>query len=132
MMPDPRIEPATPFGETEIARIEQVLGRALPKDYRDFVCEYGGAFVGGQIDGDADLPILAFFDADTLTFKLETFSDLRSVGFLPIADCELGNLYVMDQVNSIHYIAYYGGRTSSRKVADAFEDFLDRIVVVDE
>lgn len=131
-MIDPRIEPAIPFSETELATIEQILGRSLPKDYRDFACEYGGAFVGGLVDRDSELPLLTFFDADGVLSKLETHTDLRSDGVLPVADCQLGNLFVMDRKNVIHYINYYGGATTSRKVADTFNDLLARIVVVDE
>ena len=131
-MLDPRIEAATPFTEAELARIEQILGRTLPKDYRDFARAYGGAFVGGLIDGDAELPILTFFSADAVLSKLETHTDLQGDGVLPVADCELGNLYVIDRGNAVHYINYYGGQTTSRKVADSFGELLTRIVVSDE
>ncbi|MCX6852114.1 MAG: SMI1/KNR4 family protein [Verrucomicrobia bacterium] len=130
-MLDPRIEPATPFTETELATIGQDLGRTLPKEYRDFACVYGGAFVGGLIDGDPELPILTFFGANSVLSKLETHVDLKGDGVLPVADCELGNLYVVDRRNAVHYINYYGGQTTSRKVADAFGDLLKRIVVFD-
>lgn len=131
-MIDPLIEPATPFTEAEFFKIEHMLGRTLPTDYRDFASVYGGAFVGGLIDGDAELPILTFFTANAVLAKLETHSDLKSDGVLPMADCELGNLYVIDGDNAIHYINYYGGRTTSRKIADKFSDLLPRIVVTDE
>jgi hypothetical protein len=62
-MPDSRFKPDKPFSEAEITEIERVLGRPLPKDYCEFVKEYGGAFVGGLIDGSDELPILAFFSA---------------------------------------------------------------------
>ncbi|TLD71654.1 SMI1/KNR4 family protein [Phragmitibacter flavus] len=131
-MLDPRIEPATPFTQTDITSIEQFLGRTLPEDYRVFACEYGGAFVGGLVDGNVELPILAFFGADVVISKLEIHADLRGDCVLPIADCELGNLYVIDRENSLHFINYYGGRTTSRKVADTFSDLLARIVISDE
>jgi hypothetical protein len=131
-MIDPRIEPAAPFTETELTRIEQTLGRSLPKDYRDFASTYGGAFVGGLIDGSTELPILTFFSADAVLATLETHTDLKADGVLPIADCELGNLYVIDQEDSVHYINYYGGVTSARNVANRFVDLLPRIVASDE
>lgn len=131
-MLDRRIEPTTPFTEAELARIEQVARRVLPEDYRNFVRKYGGAFVGGLIDGDAALPILTFFGADAVLAALETHTDLKSDGVLPVADCELGNLYVIDHGNAVHYINYHGGQTRSRRVADAFSDLLSRIVVSDQ
>ena len=103
-MLDPRVEPATPFTETEFTKIEQILGRPIPKEYRNFAAAYGGAFVGGLIDGSSELPILTFLSADALLFKLETYADLTADGVLPFASCELGNLYVIDQEDAIHYI----------------------------
>lgn len=131
-MIDSRIKAATPFTETELTKIEQVLGRELPGDYREFVRTYGGAFVGGLVDGDLELPILAFFGADKVLLSLRLYTDLKDDGVLPIADCELGNLYVIDRENVVHYINYYGGRTTARKVTSQFSDLLDRIVVSDE
>ena len=64
--------------------------------------------------------------------KLAAYPDLKAEQILPIADCELGNLYVIDRDNYVHYINYYGGTTTARKVADSFEDFIARIVVSDE
>jgi hypothetical protein len=130
-MIDPRIEATTPFTETELNKIEQVLRRPLPKDYRDFAIAYGGAFVGGLIDDNPELPILTFLSADATLEKLEMHSDLRSDGILPVADCELGNLYVLDRENAVHYINYYGGSTSAINVTDRFSEFLARIVVCD-
>jgi hypothetical protein len=69
-MLDSRIEPVTPFTEADLATIERVLGRTLPKDYRDFACAYGGAFVGGLIDGDPKLPILTSFRAGSVLSNL--------------------------------------------------------------
>jgi hypothetical protein len=134
-MPDPRFEPATPFSEAEIREIESVLGRALPGDYCEFVKEYGGAFVGGEVDGDAGLSILNLFGPDEehgVLSTLKTHPDLRDDGILPFADCELGNLWVLDQKNAVHYINYYGGKTTARKVADSFQDLIARIVVSEE
>jgi hypothetical protein len=131
-MPDSRIEKATPFSHAEIIEIERQLGRKLPTDYCRFVQEFGGAFVGGSIDGSTDLPILAFFRADNETgilYKLRAHPDLQEDGVLPIADCELNNLYVLDNTNAVFYINYYGGRTTASKVSNSFQDFVDRIVV---
>jgi hypothetical protein len=130
-MPDSRFEAAKPFSEADITEIERVLGRPLPSDYCDFVKEYGGAFVGGLIDGSDELPILGFFSAsedDGILRSLKSYTDLRDDGVLPFADCELGNLYVLTQKNAVYYINYYGGKTTVRKVADSFQDFVARIV----
>jgi len=130
-----RFEPAEPFSDAEINEIESNLGRELPKDYCEFVKEYGGAFVGGLIDGAEDLPILTFFGADEnkgVLSKLRTDPDLRNDGVLPIADCELGNLYVLDRENAVHYLNYYGGKTTAQKITNSFQEFVARIVVQDE
>jgi hypothetical protein len=135
IMPSPLLEPAIPFSHAQIKEIEQSIGHQLPKDYSEFVGTYGGAFVGGSIDGSLDLPILAFFSADEksgILSKLRTYQDLQKEGVLPIADCELGNLYVLDRENAIHYLNYYGGKTTARKVASSFGEFLARVVVEDE
>lgn len=131
-MIEPRMVPVAPFTEAELTKIERILGRSLPKDYRDFASAYGGAFVGGLIDGDAELPILTFFNADAVLSNLETHADLKSDGMLPFADCELGNLYVIDPEGVVHFISYYGGSTSALRVADRFSDLLRRVVVSDE
>lgn len=131
-MLDPRIEPAIPFKREDLDQIERVLGRSLPKEYQNFAREYGGAFIGGLIDGDLDFPILTFFDIGEVYSHLESQTDLKDIGVMPFAGCALGNIYVFEVDDSIHYINYYGGRTTTRKVADTFGDFLERIVVIDE
>ena len=134
-MTDPRFEPSAPFSETDIEAIESEIGRKLPDSYRDFVREYGGAFVGGLVDGSGELPVMRFIGASGnygVLDMLKLHSDLREDRILPIADCEFGNLYVFDRENRVHYINYYGGRTSARKVADNFQEFIDRIVVSEE
>ena len=134
-MPDLRFEPAAPFSQAEISEIERELGRELPNDYCEFIKENGGAFVGGLIDGAADLPILTFFGVDGnkgLLSKLRAYPDLRKDSVLPIAGCELGNLYVITQENTVFYINYYGGKATVRKISNSFQDFLARIVVQDK
>lgn len=134
-MLDARFESAEPFSDMEIREIELNIGRKLPKDYCDFVQLYGGAFVGGMIDGEPDLSILSFFGAGEhkgILAKLRMHPDLRDDGVLPIADCELGNLYVLDREGAVHYINYYGGRTTAKKVAGSFQEFVTRIVVQDD
>ncbi|NHZ65636.1 SMI1/KNR4 family protein [Massilia genomosp. 1] len=134
-MPDSRFEPAAPLTDADIDELELSLGRKLPKEYCEFIKQFGGAFVGGSIDTADDLPILAFFGVDKGKGgldKLRAHPDLRNDGVLPIADCELGNLYVLDRKNAVHHLNFYGGKTSSRKVAHSFQEFVARIVVQDE
>ncbi len=134
-MSDPRFEGDTPFTEADIGEIEKALGRNLPKDYSDFAKAYGGAFVGGMIDGSDEFPILCFFGTDRdngILSMLAIHSDFRDEGALPIGRCQLGNLYVLDRDNTVHYINYYGGNVTARKVADSFGDFITRIVVQEE
>lgn len=134
-MLDLRFDPAPPFSDQELREIESVLGREVPEDYRAFVQQYGGAFVGGLVDGAEELPVLTFFGADAengVLSKLRTHPDLREERALPFADCELGNLYVLDRQNVVRFINFYGGSTSVRKVADSFNEFLSRIVVQNE
>jgi hypothetical protein len=134
-MGDPRFEAAPPFSDVEISEIEAVLGRRLPDDYLEFVKQYGGAFVGGLVDGSEELPILTFFDAGNdrgVLSKLSAHPDLRGDSILPIADCELGNLYVLTKENAVYYIDYYGGKAASRKVSNSFHDFVTRIVISEE
>ena len=134
-MPRPGIESGTPFSDAEIGEIERAVGRELPAAYRDFVRRYGGAFFGGSVDGSEDLPVLAFFgargDAGILS-KLRLHPDLRELGAVPFADCELGNLYVLSPGDAVYYINYYGGKPTARKVSESFGDFAGRIVVPED
>jgi hypothetical protein len=131
-MSDSRFEPKAPFSDEEIGRIEKRLGRELPSDYRDFVKQYGGAFVSGLVDGSGSLPILVFFNFSRILEELETHTALRKQGALPFADCEFGNLWVLAKDNSVHFLVTYGGKSTQEKVSDSFQDFIDRIVVADE
>ncbi len=134
-MTDSRFEAGAKFSDQDIAEIESVLGRKIPVDYQKFVKHYGGAFVGGAVDGADDLPILDFFNpgkAGGIIDVLNWYEDLRDDRILPIARDELGNLYVQNVHGSIYYINYYGGTTSAREIANNFSDFISRIVVDDE
>lgn len=136
-MPDSRFEAGVPFSDDELAEVEAALGERLPGDYRSFLKEYGGASVGGLVDGSEELPILVFFGTtghSGLLSTLDASPDLKERGALPIARCELGNLWVLDLGldGSVHYIDYYGGETTARGVSDSFGDFLERIVIPEE
>jgi hypothetical protein len=128
-MLDARLEAASPFSQSEIGDIEKALARSLPAAYREFVLVYGGAFVGGSVDGSNDLPVLKFLSASSVLSALAQYADLKTDRILPFARCELGNLYVLDEADAIHYINYYGGKTTVLKISGDFRDFLARIVV---
>jgi len=130
-MHDPRFEAAQPFEEGEIGKIEDAIGREIPVEYRSFVSAYGGAFVGGLVDGSASLPILRFLTGDGVLRSLERHSDLKDRGILPVARCELGNIYVIEIDGAVHYLNYYGEKTTASLVASDFSSFLSRIVVVE-
>ncbi len=131
-MTDHRFEPAAPFRSQDIEAIESAIGRPLPPDYRRFVSEYGGAFVGGLVDGDEGFSILSFFEADKVLASLMSHNDLFEEKILPVARDELGNLYVIDGDGTVHFINYYGGVTTAQKVGVNFEDVVARIVVADK
>ena len=128
-MNDPRFEAGQSFEAAEISEIENAIGREIPAEYRSFVNSYGGAFVGGLVDGSPSLPVLRFFCGDGVIRSLEIHSDLREEGILPIARCELGNIYVIKRDGAVHYLNYYGGKTEALLIASDFPSFLSRIVV---
>jgi hypothetical protein len=130
-MSDPRFEAKTPYSDEEIRAIEKELGRELPPAYRHFVKQYGGAFVGGFVDGEWE--VLDFFDASTVLEDLRgTFSDFRDIGALPFARDVGGNLWVLTEDNSVHFLVNYSGSSTAEKISDSFQDFLDRIVLEDD
>jgi hypothetical protein len=129
---DRRFEPAAPFTSQDIDAIESTIGRPLPAEYRNFVSEYGGAFVGGLVDGSQEFPILRFFEAAKILANLRSYDDLLEEKILPVARDESGNLYVIDIGGAVHFIIYYGGTTTTRKVGISFEDVVARISVVVE
>lgn len=131
-MPDLRFEKTQGFSGAQIVAIELKIGRRLPDAFSHFLKEYGGAFVGGSIDGSHDFSVLAFFGPEPesgILSRIEAYPDLKEEGVLPIACCELGNIFVLDRQNAVYFINYYGGRTSASKVASSFEEFLARIVI---
>jgi len=134
-MTDPRFEAGDGFTDLDIAEIESALGRELPADYREFVKNYGGAFVGGTVDGTQKLPILDFFKSGRdggIIVVLNAFDNFKDDSVLPIARDEFGNKYVQTPHGSIYYINYYSGATSAMKIANSFSDFVSKIVVDDE
>jgi len=130
-----QIEPSTPLSDADLDRLETQLGRSLPEDYRKFMREYGGAFVGGSIDGGEELSVLRFFglQADgTAAAASGFFTEFIEVGMLPVANCILGGIYVLKPDNSIWFRLVYSGKLVLRQVAGSFGEFRDRIVVRDD
>jgi hypothetical protein len=128
----PMIEASNPFTDSDLDRMEETLGRKLPEDYRSFVKEYGGPFVGGEVEGSDDTTILTFYQGakyrgESSLFR--TYDDLTEIGALPFARCVFGNFYVLTARNEVWNIDFTGGETSSMKVTTSFNDFLSRIVV---
>jgi len=134
-MPDPRFEPATPFTDQDINDIQKHLGRELPEDYRRFVKEFGGAFIGGEIEGPKRTSILGLFEADEYkgpSSLIMTYADLCRAGSFPFADCEFGNPYILNAADEVYYIDYTNGDSSPFKVAGSFRDFISHIVIEEE
>ncbi|MFN5128424.1 MAG: SMI1/KNR4 family protein [Sphingomonadaceae bacterium] len=125
------IEDTAPFSDKEIENIQNIIGRNLPDDYAAFAKKYGGCFIGGEVDGNADLPILGFLNAnadDGVLSVLDTHPDMKADKILPFADCSLGNLWVFSDKDEIFYVNYYDGFTKSTKVSNSFSDLIKRIV----
>ena len=121
------IEADDPFSQADLHKIVQAVGRELPDAYCAFVQKFGGAFVGGLVDGAPDFPILAFFKVEKILSTLDFMSNLKEEGILPFADCELGNLWVFDREGIIYYVNNYGGKTKTHKISADFTDFVSRI-----
>lgn len=129
-MPDPKFEDCTPFTDQDILNIEGLLGRELPDDYRNFVKEYGGCFIAGEVDGSDGFSIDKFYKAQAYTTKgggVPEWEEYQDIGALPFAKCIMGNVFVMTKNNAIHYVNYYGGKTTTQKIADSFGDFISRV-----
>jgi hypothetical protein len=131
-MSDPRFEGKEPYSDELLAEVEKRLGRELPRDYRDFVKQYGGAFVGGAVDGSTAWSVLGFYKAASILERISFFTELTEQGALNFARDELGNMWVLAGDNSIHFLVTYAGKSSAEKVSDSFQDFLDRIVPDEE
>jgi hypothetical protein len=129
-MNDARFEKGASISDSDISEIEHILNRKLPEDYCKFVKKFGGAFVGGNLDGKAEFPIDAFLsnEHNQIIDTLKIYTDLKDDGIMPFAKCILGNIWAIDKNNNIYYINYYGGKTESKKVAENFTDFISRIV----
>lgn len=123
-------ENPTPFTEQDIVEIERLLGRELPEDYRRFAKEYGGCLVDGEVDGLAEFAIDVFYQAHAYTNKgggVPEWEEYQEIGALPFAHCIMGNLFVLTNDNAVHYVNYYGGKTTTQKLAISFGDFISRI-----
>ena len=125
-------EKGRPFSDGELEALERATGWSLPSDYRSFAKEYGGAFVGGAVDGNSSFPVLAFADFDQARRTSEDRSVLPDEFPLCFAHCELGNLWVFDRRGAVHYVNYYVRPAFSVRVADGLREFVGRIAIDSE
>jgi len=135
---DPRFRARDPFTQAQLIDVERLVQRKLPEEYLDFVRTYGGAFVGGYVDLEGGRAIDRFLSFPQIDRCMKLYDDLREENILTIADCILGNMFVLYFDNSVRYIDYYGmthgkhGKANDTGIVDAtFRGFLRRIVVCD-
>ncbi|WP_226698795.1 SMI1/KNR4 family protein [Qipengyuania gaetbuli] len=122
------IEPAKPCSERALNALEFRVGRSLPTSLREFATRYGGAFIGGSVDGAGRYSVLGFLDLERIDQTEGAYLDeYLEVGALPFARCELGGIYLLKADNSIWFRLNHAGKTTLEKVSESFEDFLNRI-----
>lgn len=126
------IEPGIPYSRRQIDQISEYIGFSLPEDYCEFVMKYGNAFVGGLVDSSIELPILSFFGFERLMSTIKENDEFIKSKAVPIADCELGNTWVLSNTGDVYYVNYYNTSIVSTKVAPSFTDFASRIDIEDE
>jgi hypothetical protein len=92
-----------PAPEEALAEFEQLVGM-LPNDYRNFLAEGDGArlkqfntIVGSEFGGVREVFALADTDGSyrKLPGVLKTYQHRIPAGFVPIADDQAGNLYLL-------------------------------------
>ena len=128
----PNIEPAKPCSERALDALEVRVGRSLPTSLREFATRYGGAFVGGSIDGAGRYSVLGFLDLERVDQTEGAYLDeYLEVGALPFARCDLGGIYLLKADNTVWFRLYHAGKTTLEKVSESFEDFLTRIEIED-
>ncbi|QDX25228.1 SMI1/KNR4 family protein [Sphingomonas suaedae] len=125
-------EKGLPFSDDELERLEGLVDWTLPPDYRSFAKVYGGAFVGGEVDGNSSLPVLSFGTFDQAWRTSADGSVLPDNFPISFARCELGNLWVFDRSGAVHYINFYSRPAVAVFVATNFSEFLGRILISGE
>jgi len=126
-----------PVSAESISLIEVVLGRSLPRDYREFLMLYGHCGFAGEaviVTDSEKFPIFTFYGGGdgngSLLQQLTLHSDLKEIGALPIADDLFNNIYVFDlEAGVISRLDYSSGYAVAIKIANTFTDFVSRIEV---
>jgi hypothetical protein len=135
--PDPsprrKLKIENPFSDADIRKIEEVIGRKLPKDYLDFVKTFGSPFVAGSVNGLRRFPVLEILSAKDLVNYMRINTELAADGPFAIARSEMGNPYVIAEDDAVYYLDYYsnmhGHDKKAERVGDSFSDFIARIVL---
>lgn len=120
------LEPAARYAEEELDAMEQSIGWCLAPRYREFLMEFGGAFVGGCVRG---MSILGFFgkEHDALSRWTRAADGFIASGWLPIANDEVGSLFLLSRDGEVRRAQAYGGRYDVARVAGSFDEFLEAI-----
>lgn len=126
------IEAGDPYTDQQLEQICKVAGFSLPRVYCEFAKKYGDAFVGGLVDASPDFPVSGFFSSEKVISNFEFNATYKENRAIPVADCELGNIWVLSEDGSVHFINFYSRPTVTTKVASSFQDFLSRISIEDE
>lgn len=151
--PDETITNYSAIDENYIIRLEDILGTALPSDYRDFLLEF--PFVGLCFESERDLPIaVQAIDSspgapdgiyevsylfsrsnnktvDLISINSNKNSDLSE--YLIFANTSLAAVYGMgiapNNYGHIFYISWDDGEFDYPLIARSFTEFVDRLII---
>lgn len=135
------IEKGEPISEQEIRIFESEIGTQLPNQYRDFLLEYNGGSLAGEVSYKSEFELLGFLElsADTdlgLRRAWVDFQELMPEGLLPIA-VDIGNEPIMISLRADSSgVIYLGSGTSGglqeelvvKEIEPNFECFLNELV----
>jgi hypothetical protein len=104
--------------ESDIARFEELLGSALPEEYRSFLLHSNGGRpepdtidVPGLVESPTDVQVLFGLGRDDRTSRLDwnlsTLADRVQPGHLPIALDSGGNVFVLSLGRDHHGAVLY-------------------------
>ena len=134
---DSRFEPIHrqfhPVDVEKIRELEQRMKTSLPREYVDFLSNYGGCGFSGDAEvsgNDQRIPIFTFFDGEKLLAKLDVYSDLTAEGKITFADDMYGNPFVLDMsTGKVFFLDFTVNPPVGKKVTDSFSVFLASIEV---
>lgn len=135
---DPIEDSFKPLKFEDIKKIEDIIGKKLPKQYVEFIQRFGRCGFLGEatvVTENENYPIFTFYGSGTgsgsLIRQLDLHPDLRDDGKLPIADDLFNNIYVLDvNLGRIYYIVYLQGHAKAKYIATSFSDFINKIEVI--